>query len=100
MLLLQANTAEKSREARAQLEAAKARHHKLVEARRTVKALQSALEAGQAQVHHHCFASRLTLTRSGDIPDNHAVECTYYVNDTLFSGCCTPDVRCGKSFLP
>lgn len=62
MLLLllrhQVNAAQKSREARAQLEAAKARHYKLIEARRTVEALQSALEAGQAQVHYCCFAFR------------------------------------------
>lgn len=60
-LLHQVNAAQKSREARAQLEAAKARHHKLIEARRTVEALQSALEAGQAQVHHCCFTSRCEL---------------------------------------
>ena len=61
LLPYQVNAAEKSQEARAQLEAARARHHKLVEARRTVEALQSALEAGQAQVHHHCFASSCDL---------------------------------------
>ena len=61
LLLLKVNAAERSREARAQLEAAKARHLKLMEARRTVEALQSALQAGQAQVHHHCLASRLAL---------------------------------------
>ena len=54
LLLLQARTIEKSREARAQLSAAKARHDKLLEARRTVQALQYALEAGQIQVLPHC----------------------------------------------
>ncbi|KAL3156551.1 hypothetical protein ABBQ38_000842 [Trebouxia sp. C0009 RCD-2024] len=43
------NAVEKSREARAQLLAAKARHDKLLAARRTVEALQAALQAGQAQ---------------------------------------------------
>lgn len=52
-LLQQVNAAERAREARAQLLAAKARHDKLVAARRTVEALQSALQAGQTQVHRH-----------------------------------------------
>ena len=53
----QVNAVEKSREARAQLLAAKARHDKLLAARRTVEALQAALQAGQAQVHRHSCAS-------------------------------------------
>ena len=49
--LLQVNAAEKSRLARSQLSAARARHDKLTEAHRSVEALQAALEAGQLQVH-------------------------------------------------
>ncbi len=46
----QEKTAERTSRAREQLLAARLRQEKLAEARRTVAALQSALEAGQTQV--------------------------------------------------
>jgi hypothetical protein len=46
----QEKTAERTSRARQQLLAARLRQEKLAEARRTVAALQSALEAGQTQV--------------------------------------------------
>jgi len=49
-VICQEKTAERTSRAREQLLAARVRQEKLAEARRTVGALQSALEAGQTQL--------------------------------------------------
>lgn len=70
-VMCQEKTAERTSRAREQLLAARLRQEKLAEARRTVAALQSALEAGQTQVffsdafcHHTCFAAKFVLMYS------------------------------------